>query len=130
MGYESRLYVVEESDFMIPSDNGKKWAEVIGVIELCVCYEIKDVFKEDAIGYIYSDDGNTRIEIDCYGEPLKVASLKSVIIKLKKIVRETDYRRAKIALAFLESVYEMDINERSNYDSISLWFYVDGCFTL
>ena len=65
------------------------------------------VFDEDANGYIYSDDGNTRIEIDCYGEPLKVASLKSVIIKLKKIVRETDYRRAKIALAFLESVYEV-----------------------
>lgn len=104
MGYESRLYVVEESNFMIPSDNGKKWAEVIGVIELCVCYEIKDVFKEDAIGYIYSDDGNTRIETDCYGEPLKVASLESVITKLKKIARETDYRRAKIALSFLKEV--------------------------
>ena len=37
MGYESKLYVVEESDFMIPSDNGKKWAEVIGMVDLCVC---------------------------------------------------------------------------------------------
>lgn len=107
MGYDSRLYVVEESNFVFPSDNGKKIAEVIGMVELCVCYEIKDVFDKDANGYIYSDDGNTRIEIDCYGEPLKVASLKSVIVKLRKIVRETDYRRAKIALAFLESVYEV-----------------------
>lgn len=107
MGYESRLYVVEESNFVFPSDNGKRFAEVIGVVELCVCYEIRDVFDKDAEGYVYSDDGNTKIEIDCYGEPLKVADLKSVIVKLKKIVRKTDYRRAKIALAFLESVYEV-----------------------
>lgn len=107
MGYESRLYVVEESDFLIPSDNGKKWAEVIGVVELGVCYEITDVFIEDAMGYIYSDDGNTRIEIDCYGKPLKVASLDAVIVKLKQIIKESDYRRAKITLAFLKEVYKV-----------------------
>ena len=104
MGYESKLYVVEESNFVFPSDNGKIWAEVIGMIDLCKCYPIVEVFDEDANGYIYSDDGNTRIEIDCYGEPLKVASLKEVIVRLKRIVREDGYRRAKIALAFLEEV--------------------------
>ena len=106
MGYESRLYVVEESNFVFPSDNGKRFAEVIGMIDLCVCYEIKDVFDKDAKGYIYSDDGNTVIEKDFYGEPLKVASLKEVIVRLKRIIHETDYRRAKIALAFLEEVYK------------------------
>lgn len=107
MGYDSRLYVVEESNFLLPSDDGKVFAEVIGMVELCVCYEIKDVFDEDANGYIYTDDGNTRIEIDCYGEPLKVASLKAVIVRLKRIIKESDYRRAKIALAFLEEVYKV-----------------------
>ena len=107
MGYDSRLYIVEESTFLIPSDNGKVFAEVIGMVDLRVCYAIKDVFDEDAKGYIYSDDGNTKIEIDCHGEPLKVASLKAVIVKLKQIIKESDYRRAKIALAFLESVYKV-----------------------
>ena len=35
------------------------------------------------------------------------STLKKHFSVLKKIVRETDYRRAKIALAFLESVYEV-----------------------
>ncbi len=106
MGYDSRLYVVEESTFCLPSDNGKVYAEVIGMIDMRVCYAIKDVFIEDAKGYIYSDNGNTVIEKDFYGEPLKVASLKEVIVRLKRIIHETDYRRAKIALAFLEEVYK------------------------
>ena len=106
MGYESRLYIVEESNFKIPCDNGKTWAEVIGMVDLCVCYPIKDVFTKVANGYIYADDGNTRIEEDKYGEPLSVASLKDVIKKLKEIIKETDYRRAKVALGFLESVYK------------------------
>lgn len=104
MGYESKLYVVEESTFKIPSDKGKVWAEVIGMIDLCKCYPIVEVFDKVANGYIYADDGNTRIEEDMYGSPLGVASLEDVIAKLKEIVKESDYRRAKVALEFLKSV--------------------------
>lgn len=104
MGYESRLYIVEESKFKIPSDNGKVWAEVIGMVDLCVCYSITDVFTNIANGYIYDTDGNTRIEEDLYGKPLRVANLEDVIEKLKEIVKESDYRRAKVALGFLKSV--------------------------
>lgn len=104
MGYESRLYIVEESKFKIPSDNGKVWAEVIGMVNLCVCYSIIDVFTEVANGYIYDTDGNTRIEEDFYGKPLRVANLEDVIKKLKEIAKESDYRRAKVALGFLKSV--------------------------
>jgi hypothetical protein len=64
------------------------------------------VFTKVANGYIYADDGNTRIEEDKYGESFSVASLKDVIEKLKEIIKETDYRRAKVALGFLESVYK------------------------
>lgn len=104
MGYESKLYIVEESNFKIPSDNGKVYARVVGMIDLCVCYPITEVFTEIANGYIYAEDGNTRIEEDKYGEPLKVASLKEVIVRLKRIVHESDYRRARIALCTLEEV--------------------------
>ena len=104
MGYESKLYVVKESDLKIPSDNGKVWAQVVGMIDLCVCYSIVDVFTREANGYIYADDGNTRIEEDKYGSPLGVANLDEVIEKLKEIVKDTDYHRAKVALAFLKGV--------------------------
>ena len=104
MGYKSRLYVVEESNFKIPSDNGKVWAQVIGMIDLCKCYPITDVFTREANGYIYADDGNTRIEEDMYGSPFGVAELDEVIKKLKEIVKDSDYRRAKIALSFLKEV--------------------------
>jgi hypothetical protein len=104
MGYESRLYIVEENNFLIPSDNGKVWAEVIGTINLCNCYAIKEIFIEKANGYIYADDGNTRIDEDKYGKPLSVASLEDVIKKLKEIIKDSNYRRAKVALGFLESV--------------------------
>ena len=79
MGYESKLYIVEEADFKIPSDNGKVWAEVIGMVDLCVCYSITDVFTNIANGYIYDTDGNTRIEEESYGKPLRVANLEDVI---------------------------------------------------
>lgn len=104
MGYESRLYIVDEYDFKIPSDNGKVYAQVIGMIDLCKCYPIAEIFTNEANGYIYADDGNTKIEEDMYGSPLSVASLDEVIEKLKEIVKDTDYRRAKIALGFLKAV--------------------------
>ena len=104
MGYESKLYVVEESSFRMPSDNGKVWAQVIGMVDLCKCYPIVDVFTREANGYIYDTDGNTRIEEDMYGSPLGVADLDDVIEKLKEIVKEEDYRRAKVALGFLKEV--------------------------
>ena len=110
MGYESRLYVVQESNIKFPSDNGKVWAEVIGMIDLCKCYPIVEVFDEIANGYIYADDDNTRIEEDKYGDPLKVASLKAVITRLKIIARDSDYWRAKVALEFLKSVQETNPN--------------------
>lgn len=104
MGYESKLYIVEETD--VPYYNDKVWARVIGMADLCVCYSITDVFTNIANGYIYADDGNTIIEEDKYGSPLRVASLEDVIEKLKEIVENEDYRRAKIALGFLEAVQE------------------------
>ena len=104
MGYESKLFIVEESDFKIPSDNGKVYARVVGSIDLCKCYPITEVFVDNANGYIYADDGNTRIDEDMYGNPFGVATLDEVIEKLKEIVKDSDYHRAKVALGFLKAV--------------------------
>lgn len=110
MGYESRLYVVEESKFLFPSDDGKVWAEVIAKIEMGVCWPLSDVFKSEAKGYIYADDGNTRIDEDKYGKPLTVAEIDDVIKCLKKIVKEDGYWRAKIAIDFLKSIKKENPN--------------------
>lgn len=107
MGYESKLYIVEESNFAYPSDNGKVWADVVGEIDLRKCYPIAEIFTQKANGYIYADDGNTRIEEDMYGSPLGVATLEEVIEKLKEIVKDSGYRRAKIALEFLKAVQKL-----------------------
>lgn len=110
MGYESRLYVVEENNFLIPSDNGKVWAQVVAVINMCVCYPLRNVFKTEANGYIYADDGNTRIDEDKYGKPLTVAEIDDVIECLKKIVKEDGYWRAKITIDFLKSIKKENPN--------------------
>ena len=101
MGYEMKLYIVEESDFIIPSDNGKVWADVIAMIDICKCYEIVNAFKTEAKGYMYADDGDTKIEIDCYEEPLKSASIDEVMNALNSVRKE--YDRAQIAYDILKS---------------------------
>lgn len=110
MGYESKLYVVQESNFLIPSDNGKVWAEVIGMIDMCKCNKLKEAFTTEANGYIYADDGNTRIEEDRYGKPLTVAEIDDVIKCLKVVVKEDGYWRAKIAIDFLKSIKKENPN--------------------
>lgn len=104
MSYDSRLYIVEESSFKIPCDNGKRYAHVVGMIELCSCPNMLDIFTEDSNGYIYSDDGNTKIETDYHGNPLMVADIDDVINALKDVIKNEDYRRAKIAVDFLNSI--------------------------
>ena len=110
MGYESKLYIVQESNFLIPSDNGKVWAEVIGMIDMCKCYKLTEVFTTKANGYIYADDGNTQIEEDRYGEPLAVAEIDDVIKCLKAVVKEDGYWRAKVAIDFLKSIKKENPN--------------------
>lgn len=110
MGYESKLYIVEEANFKIPSDNGKVWAEVIGVINMCNCYKLTEVFTTETNSYIYADDGNTRIEKDKYGKPLTVAEIDDVIKCLKTVVKEDGYWRAKIAIDFLKSIKKENPN--------------------
>ena len=101
MGYEMKLYIVEECNFLIPSDGEKLWADVIAMIDICKCYEIMNVFKTEAKGYIYADDGNTRIDFDRYEEPLKSASIDEVMDALNSVRKE--YDRAQIAYDILKS---------------------------
>lgn len=112
MGYESTLYVVKKSTMRsLPSEGEARllWAEEIAKIKLCkmdyngpFSLAIDKMRTTDC--YIYSDDGDTRIIEDRYGEPLKEMNIAPMIRILKK--EDQDYRRIPPAIALLEAFDE------------------------
>ena len=61
MGYESRIYVVDKSNYIEP--DGKRWAEVVATFEMCKYPPLADYLREckETDCYIFADDGNTKI---------------------------------------------------------------------
>lgn len=106
MGYESRLYIVDKKS--TGNGKGKRWAEIIAVFNMCKCP--LDVFHSYTDCYIYADDGNTQIEEDKYGEPLREASIEEVVKAFEKIIEQgSEYRRLFPTLAAL-STFEEQVN--------------------
>lgn len=100
MGYESRLYVVNKSHI---KDGEKVWAEKVAMFELCKTYTVSgqlDKYPTTNV-YIYSDDGNTRIEEDMYGELLKEIPIDDMISILEGAMQKEKYRRYAPCLAML-----------------------------
>lgn len=110
MGYESRLYIVEKSDYYSKVDVGFKkvkkmcFGEVVAMIDLCKVPDIPAAIKSypDTDTYIY--EGEERIIDDKYGEPLKEIPIKNMIEIVKKAAENDDskYRRWKPCLALLK----------------------------
>lgn len=87
MGYESRIYVVEKTDVM---SKGMRYARIICMFDMGKYYPLSDILRDKPKTdcYVYSDDGNTRILEDRYGQALTETDLKTVIAILEKSVRE------------------------------------------
>jgi len=107
MGYESRFYVVEKTDISSIDDDNKKYASEIAKFDMCkmgygshTLKLVKESPKTEC--YIFSDDGNTKILEDKYGDPLKELDIKPLIKALKK--DDDGYRRVKPFIAFLEAL--------------------------
>lgn len=106
MGYESKLIVVDVTNL---EDNGLKWAAKIAEIDLCKAGIPAEFFKKKAGCYIYADDGNTKITVDRYDDPLTVCSDVPKFIAWMKEQHEIEYyRRRPMAIALLESINEED----------------------
>lgn len=101
MGYEVKLYVVSEHYYPGIDDT---WAEVISMFDLCKVGDRKEYFREDAEGYIYADDGNTRITEDRYGDTMKVETLDRAIEFLWKSYSESFYWRCISACELITSI--------------------------
>ena len=98
MGYESRIYVVEKSNFIDPDDS--RWAEIIASYNMCKYPPLDNHFRtcNDTDVYIFDNDGNTRIVTDKYDKPLKESAIEDVIEVLEKDVAEGEYYRRTLPL--------------------------------
>ena len=112
MGYESKFYIVNKSDFIVDED-GYYYAEKIAMFDLCKVPElhnkIKDYPKADI--YIFSDDGNTEIKTDAYGEKLIEIPVSDMIKFLEEILIRDNYRRYN---PFLQMLKGFNLSEWSN----------------
>lgn len=108
MGYESKLYIVEKSN-LTPDKNGKRYANVMAMFDMCKFYELSDILREqkETDCYIYADDGNTKIVKDRYDQKLTEASIPFVISILEKILKSGgSYRRIYPLLNALKAFNE------------------------
>ena len=99
MGYESRVFIVEEHDTT-------KWSDVIAVVNMCKMGPgFKGIFTQPVSNDFYApNDGNARVKEDAYGEKIKAADVQTVINFLEQEVkRGEDYRRIKPLLSLLKS---------------------------
>lgn len=108
MGYESRLYVMNEKEFCYPdSYTGAKegYNESIAVFDMgCMPMNFKSIFTEDLKYPLYDTDGDTKIQDDKYGDKPVKAPVKAVIDYLYNLIQTDDYRRLKPLYAFLTAL--------------------------
>jgi hypothetical protein len=107
MGFEQRIYVGEPSPYSVPSDGGKTWFQVMGMIDLC---KVGGMLVSDEITnagipiFIFGSDGDTKIEKDCYGTTLVAVPIAEVIATLKEYNAKENYTRTRWAYDMLVSM--------------------------
>ena len=110
MGYESKIYVVQEHG---PYGNSGclAYGQKIAVFDLCkMGYAVyngksfRQLFNQERTCEFYSDDGNTIIKEDCYGDEIQKANPKEVISWLRKMLKDDYYWRAEIFYKFLLAI--------------------------
>lgn len=105
MGYESRLFVVRKF--------GTGYAEVMGMIDMCKVYPMSDVMRRYPATecYIYTSDGQNKIEEDMYGEKLREIPLDEAIMIVERAQNiDPDYVRYEICLNVLRAFQKYSDN--------------------
>lgn len=106
MGYESKIYVVQEYE---PTIKGKlPYGEVLATFDLCkMNYEVyngctfRGLFVEPRSCDFYADDMNTVIKEDCYGDKVEKADMEAVLNWLNKFCANEDWWRARVFRDYL-----------------------------
>ena len=107
MGYESKLYVMNEKEYQYPEDyHGEKdgYNQTIAVFDMgCMPMNFKSIFTED-LKYPLYDESDGIITEDKYGDKPVKADIKPVIDYLYNRIQTDDYRRLKPLYAFLTAL--------------------------
>ena len=126
MGYESRVYIVNEWDDIdiryVDEETGKPLGEIIAKFDLgCVEDGFFDVFEDEAKCCLYesNNENESKIVKDCYGEPLTSASILAVYNNIKY----GEYWRTTVLKDFLNSlIYNQEIISR-DFESLKVYHY-------
>ena len=127
MGYESRVYIVDEWNDIdiryVDEETGKPLGEIIAKFDLgCVEDGFLNIFTDEAKCYLYESNGESEIEIvkDCYGEPLTSASILAVYNNIKY----GEYWRTTVLKDFLNSlIYNQGSISRDFTESFKVYHY-------
>ena len=103
MGYESRIYIVNKRDKFSFED--RSCGEVIAMINLCKVSDVSNKMREypETDCFIYSDDGNTDIVEDRYGDVMKEIPIDDAIKIIEEAFMYDNYRRYASCIALLKS---------------------------
>lgn len=125
MGYESRVYIVNEWDDNInyvDEEIGKPLGEIIAKFDLCRVEDgFLDVFKDEAKCYLYESNGENELTItkDHYGKPLTSASIMDVYNNIEY----GEYWRTTTLKDFLHSlIVNRDIMSR-DFNNLKVYHY-------
>ena len=125
MGYESRVYIVNEWDdaySFVDEEIGKPLGEIIAKFDLgCVENGFIDVFKDEAKCYIYESNGESELIIakDHYNKPLTSASIMDVYNNIEY----GKYWRTTALKDYLHSlIVNRDILSR-DFESLKVYHY-------
>ena len=102
MGYESRLYIVRRSGYVLPNGNTWVYGEEIAQFNLCVMNPAFRAAFTKEIDYTVYDEGEATSE-DKYGDKLRSADVQTVIDVLRSCEAEEHYRRIPPVIAALEA---------------------------
>lgn len=113
MGYESRVFVVNRSEFERGNDMHFVFAEKIADIKMSGMYDgFTDLFDKKVDYELYIDNEDEPTQTDKYGDVMTYTDCKTVIDYLEKLIANGEnYRRLNLLLGLLKSIDESQWNE-------------------
>lgn len=105
MAYESKIYIVEKTS--LKDNDGMRYANIIAMFDMCNMGSLVDAFQTKTDCYFFTDDGNTKVLEDKYGDVLTESTIEDVIYELEKLIDNGEkYRRLFPLLSTLKTISE------------------------
>lgn len=119
MGYESRIFVVNRSEFEGRNGNISVYAEKIADIKMSRMHQgFTDLFNKPVDYELYIDSGDESTSTDKYGDMMKYTDVQTVVDFLGNLIAEGEnYRRIFVLLGLLKGIDE------SQWDEIQIVHY-------